>query len=447
MDDNQITSLPESFGNMVDLYKLWVNDNQLTTLPESFGNLESLFIIYINNNQLVSLSENFGDLDNLSQIWAFNNQLTSLPESFGDLESLDSVYLVNNLISGLPANWGDLDDLNLMDLSYNQINELPESFGDMETIEAIYLDVNQLSTLPASFADLSSLISCSFALNQFETFPENIVSMADLQILNFNQNQISSIPESIENMMGLQALGLSANLLETLPETFGNLDIPILILNNNNLTKLPGGLLDNSYEYLYIQENALQFGTIEPLMGHVVNFEYIPQDMIGNDTTLTAEWGTDFSYTIDVSGEYNIYKWYKNGVLMPDQTTNTLNISSVNSGDLGTYVLKVTNSLVTGLELVSYDVVLGIITGFEENEVSGFKLYPNPVTTTVNISFDDPQEIDNIAIYNISGQLMLNQKVNNSQVQMDVSSFGKGLFIVKISYTNGQITSEKFIVK
>jgi len=448
MKDNQITSLPESFGNMTQLYELWADNNLLTELPESFGNLESLFYLHINNNLLSSLPENFGNLSNLSHLYAYNNQLTELPASFGNLSSLDSVYLVNNIIMSLPDNWGDLDDLNLMDLSYNQLNELPESLSDMDSIQEIYLDVNQLSALPASFTNLSTLIKASFAINQITAIPDDIGTMDGLQVLNFNQNKIDAVPESMGDMSGLNALGLSYNQLDDLPDSFGNLTVSVLILNHNNLDKLPSGLLDNEFSFLYIQDNAMQFGTMEPLMGNVETFEYAPQDYIGTDTTLAVDWGADLYYTIEVSGEYNIYKWYKDGTLLPDQNTNTLFISSVGYDDMGTYVLKVTNSIVPDLELISRNVVFGIITGFEENEAPGFSLYPNPVSTsTMTISFEDPQSIESIAIFSMSGQLVYSESNIGRKLSLDVSKFGKGLYIMKASHTNGQITSEKFIVR
>jgi len=49
---NQLTSLPESFGNLKVGGNLYLNSNQLTSLPESFGNLKVGGDLYLNNNQL-----------------------------------------------------------------------------------------------------------------------------------------------------------------------------------------------------------------------------------------------------------------------------------------------------------------------------------------------------------------------------------------------------------
>ncbi|MCX2765146.1 leucine-rich repeat domain-containing protein, partial [Aquimarina muelleri] len=47
----EITSLPESFGNLSALIKLNLYNNLLTRLPDSFGNLSSLKELNLGNNR------------------------------------------------------------------------------------------------------------------------------------------------------------------------------------------------------------------------------------------------------------------------------------------------------------------------------------------------------------------------------------------------------------
>jgi len=83
LEYNQLTTLPESFGNLSSLEYLYLSSNQLTTLPESIGNLSSLTYLYLYDNQLTTLPESFC---NLSINWGgggggifkiYNNQLCS----------------------------------------------------------------------------------------------------------------------------------------------------------------------------------------------------------------------------------------------------------------------------------------------------------------------------------------------------------------------------------
>jgi len=52
LDNNQLTSLPESFGNLKVGGDLYLYYNQLTILPESFGNLKVGGNLSLDNNQL-----------------------------------------------------------------------------------------------------------------------------------------------------------------------------------------------------------------------------------------------------------------------------------------------------------------------------------------------------------------------------------------------------------
>ena len=61
------------------------DDNQLTELPENFGNLENLFILDLGYNQINYVPNSIVDLNNLGYLWLFNNQLTELPDNFCDL--------------------------------------------------------------------------------------------------------------------------------------------------------------------------------------------------------------------------------------------------------------------------------------------------------------------------------------------------------------------------
>lgn len=76
-----ISFLPESIGNLVNLRSLEVSHNELTSLPESIGNLINLTSLHFGTNKLTSLPESIGNLRNLMGLYVSDNELTSLPES------------------------------------------------------------------------------------------------------------------------------------------------------------------------------------------------------------------------------------------------------------------------------------------------------------------------------------------------------------------------------
>ena len=92
----QLTTLPESIGNLSSLEMLLLSSNQLTTLPESIGNLSSLEELYLYHNQLTTLPESIGNLSNLEKLYLNDNQLTTLPESICSLPSDCNINVSNN---------------------------------------------------------------------------------------------------------------------------------------------------------------------------------------------------------------------------------------------------------------------------------------------------------------------------------------------------------------
>ena len=78
----ELTSLPESFGNLKIGHSLWLSYNKLTSLPESFGNLQIGGSLWLACNKLTSLPESIGNLKIGGSLELYYNNLTSLPESF-----------------------------------------------------------------------------------------------------------------------------------------------------------------------------------------------------------------------------------------------------------------------------------------------------------------------------------------------------------------------------
>ena len=77
---------------MTNLTLLDLEDNNLTTLPNSIGNLTYLTLLYLWNNQLTTLPDFIGNLTNLTQLYLQFNQLTTLPNSLINLHNCHIYY-------------------------------------------------------------------------------------------------------------------------------------------------------------------------------------------------------------------------------------------------------------------------------------------------------------------------------------------------------------------
>jgi len=75
-------------------------------------------------------------------------------------------------------------------------------------------------------------------------------------------------------------------------------------------------------------------------------------------------------------------------------------------------------------------------------------LYPNPVHNKLQIAINQQgKKVKQVMIYDINGRVILNQAFNEYLVDIDVSNYSKGVYIVKVKGTDGREWSRKFIKK
>jgi len=84
----------------------------------------------------------------------------------------------------------------------------------------------------------------------------------------------------------------------------------------------------------------------------------------------------------------------------------------------------------------------GIGLGTEDNAIEGFSYYPNPTDDTISLSAMD--NIENVAIYSILGQKVMDQTIGNVSTELNISALSTGTYIMKVS-VNGEIGTYKVI--
>ncbi len=80
----------------------------------------------------------------------------------------------------------------------------------------------------------------------------------------------------------------------------------------------------------------------------------------------------------------------------------------------------------------------------EDNQIAGFKFYPNPVNHTLNLSAQN--NIENVNIFNVTGQQVISVKPEATQTQIDMSKLQNGIYFVK-AQINGEMTAFKVVKK
>jgi hypothetical protein len=331
------------YGVTVDtgrVISLSLNINNLSgTIPSSIGNLSSLRTLNFASNQITgSIPPEIGNLSNLEYLILTSNQITgSIPPEIGNLSNLKHLYLTDNQITGsIPPEIGNLDNLERLILNDNQITgSIPPEIGDLSNLEHLFLNINQITgPIPPEIGNLSNLLS-----------------------LYLYDNQITgSVPTEIGNLSNLLMLYLYNNQLTgTIPSEIGNLsNLRDLYLYDNELTDLPDLSSSTSLQRLRVQNNKFTFEDIEPNIGFLdTSFIYSPQDSVGKSKDTTIVEGLNFTMSVSVGGENNLYQWKKDAVAILGATDSSYTIISAEPGDAGSYICEITNTLATELTLYS----------------------------------------------------------------------------------------------
>lgn len=318
-------TLPKEIGNLTNLVRLdLMGGHNLTgTIPAEYGNLVNLEILTLQGGRYVS------------EATSGQTGLTgSIPTSVLNLPKLVALYLNENQLSGpLPSSFSPT--ITAIDLGGNQFTgSIPASLGSQINLGALYLYRNQLTgSLPSSLGNLPNLAWINIR----------------------NNNLTGAIPSTFQNLTKMRYFWAQNNQLEgEIPDSWGaSMDWSFRI-ENNKISKIPK-FTKPFYPFaegLKVENNALDFGSLELNIGKTPVYTYAPQANLPGGTVSTGVSST-LTIPFTTGGTQNSYQWYKDGTLMPGATSQQYSKANAQFTDAGSYTVEVTNTLVTGLTLTS----------------------------------------------------------------------------------------------
>ncbi|MBT8270117.1 MAG: T9SS type A sorting domain-containing protein, partial [Bacteroidia bacterium] len=71
-----------------------------------------------------------------------------------------------------------------------------------------------------------------------------------------------------------------------------------------------------------------------------------------------------------------------------------------------------------------------------ENESSGTKIWPNPAGEFINIGLPQSRSEGLIEVFNLNGQLVMEESFNSSQTILNIGSLAKGLYLIRTTATD-----------
>jgi|GEM_PF-1423077 len=97
----------------------------------------------------------------------------------------------------------------------------------------------------------------------------------------------------------------------------------------------------------------------------------------------------------------------------------------------GVYTAEAVNSLAYCSEMMTGEAVVSISTSIEVAEKMEFKVYPNPARSYIYISSDS--NIDKVAIYDLTGELVYTKHFRAESVRLDLAALAEGIYLARIS--------------
>jgi hypothetical protein len=79
-------------------------------------------------------------------------------------------------------------------------------------------------------------------------------------------------------------------------------------------------------------------------------------------------------------------------------------------------------------------VTVTVVLGSKGFDMAAFSYHPNPVQNILNLTYSS--DISSVSVYNLLGQEVMTQKVNATDVKVDMSSLADGAYLVKVAAGN-----------
>ncbi len=229
--NNSFNNLGLGFGNLNQLEHFQLKRFDGDSLPSNFGNLSSLKYLYLGYQyssnyykvDLTSLPESIGDLQNLKNLTVYSSEITEIPQSIGNLNNLEHFQITRSKLNTLPESIGRLDSVTELNLSYNQLTSLPDSIGYMNSLEKLNLDGSSYYIYD----------------NNITSLPSTIDSLSNLKVLNAKYNLIDGNVD-LSNLTLLETLYLDHNFIDELklgvsPSSFGSTTLSSFNVVNNQI--------------------------------------------------------------------------------------------------------------------------------------------------------------------------------------------------------------------
>ncbi len=237
---------------------------------------------------------------------------------------------------------------------------------------------------------------------------------------------------------------------------------------DNNISELNQTVV-NSFDPNDIRVNEGEFITEEQAEGYLHYTIRLQNEGNGNAINIRIEDILDENLDWDtfqpVAGSHN-YEALRNGNEV-EFKFNNINLPYTDADEEGShgfvsYRIKPVNTIALGDVMsasagIYFDFNPPVLTntvtttvqnpaGIEKNTLSGFTIYPNPSSGTVNISVQNFTEKAIITVTDILGKAVLDSTIEGSETSLDISSLNSGVYFITLD-NDKYIVTKKLVIK
>jgi endonuclease I len=209
-------------------------------------------------------------------------------------------------------------------------------------------------------------------------------------------------------------------------------DYPQLL---KRITKIVGTSTAVDKPSLYVSRNVID-------MGSSIDSTLYTFSIVNTGNTLVSLTNFAISSTTNFSFENAM----SNAGLLPGEALEVLVRATPTSSALVDEQLTFETD-VPGMNTVTVDLKAnwGLVSTSEVLKNNGLEMFPNPTANSCVISWAEKSSFE-IEVYNLAGDMVLNQTVSGATKELNVSEFPAGVYVVK-AIANGEIKHLNLVVK
>lgn len=247
-----LTSVPESWGNIERIGQEAFSGTKLTAVPDSWGKVTSISDKAFMNCSLTSLPKSWGNVSSLGEESFWGNKITALEAPWGKITALPEGVFERNKIASLPASWGSIKRIDANAFAENQITSIPDSWKDVNFIGFYAFYKNQIPALPDNWGKIDvtkaksdctqkyCLLTGAFSSNQISELKFSWDGWPEIPNSIFSSNRLTSLPDSWGTVKQIGMFAFENNQLKSLPDSWGEITkIAHYSFQKNQLTSLP----------------------------------------------------------------------------------------------------------------------------------------------------------------------------------------------------------------